>query len=140
MRPHAHSLAPHPSLGPRALRAVVTGLLIAGLIALMHWIGKDGEASALTFAASVLAGAMASFVLDFLPRARSRRLSVAGMSLATAFVGALAFTANDLFGGADWTPIQWISAVAVGAACGAGIGALIGRLDRLLRRRDSIAA
>lgn len=140
MRPHAHSLASHPSLGARALRAVVTGLLIAGLIALFHWIRKDGETSALTFAASALAAAMATFVLDFLPRARSRRLSVAGMSLATAFVGALAFTANGLFGGADWTPIQWISAVAVGAACGAGIGALIGWLDRLLRRRDSIAA
>ncbi|WP_349311226.1 hypothetical protein [Brevundimonas subvibrioides] len=118
----------------------MSGILIAGLIALMHWIRKDGETSTLTFAASALAAAVVTFALEFLPRARSRRLPVAGMSLSTALVGALLFTANGLFGGADWTPLQWIAAVAVGALSGAGMGALVGWLGRLLRRRDSLAA
>ena len=130
----------HPSLGARALRAVVIGILIAGLISLAHWIRKDGEISALNFAASGLAAVMATFFLGFIPSGRSRRLSVVGMGLATAFVGALLFTANGLFGGTDWTPIQWISAVALGAACGAGIGALIAGFDRLIRGRASIPA
>jgi hypothetical protein len=140
MRQNARGQASHPSLGARALRAVVTGIIIAGLIAVFHWIRKDGETSALTFAASALAASIVTFVLDFLPRVRARRRSVAGMSLATAVLGALAFTANGLFGGGDWTPIQWLSAVAVGAACGAVIGALLAGINNFGRRRDSVAA
>ena len=140
MRPHGHSLTPYPSLGDRALRAGVSGLLIAGLIVLMHWIRQDGETSAVTFAASALAASVATFVLDFLPRARTRRLSVTGMTLSTALVGALLFAANGLFGGAGWTSLQWIAAVALGGVCGAVVGALIGWLDRLLRRRHPAAA
>lgn len=118
----------------------MTGILIAGLIALFHWVRKDGETSVLTFAASALAASMMTFFLDFLPRVRARRRSVAGMSLATAFLGALAFTASGLSGGADWTPDQWLSAVALGAACGAVIGALIAAINNLGRRRDPVAA
>lgn len=128
------------SLGARALRAGVMGIVIAGLIVLMHWIRRDGETSALTFAASALAAAVTAFALDIFPRARPRRRSVRGMSLSTALVGALLFAANGLFGGADWTPPQWIAAVVLGAVCGAGMGALIGWLDQVIRRRESVAA
>ena len=140
MGQHARGPTSHFSLSGRALRAVVTGSLIAGLIALFHWIRKDGETSALTFAASALAASIMTFMLDFLPCVRARRRSVAGMSLATAFLGALAFTANGLFGGGDWTPIQWLSAVAVGTACGAIIGALLAGINNLGRRRDPVSA
>lgn len=140
MRQHARGPTSYFSLSGRALRAVLTGILIAGLIALFHWIRKDGETSALTLAASALAASMVTFVLDFLPPVRARRRSVAAMSLATAFLGALAFTANGLLGGGDWTPIQWLSAVALGAACGAGIGVLIAGINNLGRRRDPVAA